>query len=169
MSHPPPAVEQTVIREAVAADLPRMLELLFQLSQQGALPQRAAEQAGPAHHAMLAAFQADPRATCLVLEVDGRVEGTLTLYILPNLSHGARAAAIVENVVVDADRRGNGYGRMLMAHAEALAGEQGCYKVALTSHRRRTAAHRFYEQIGYTPSHQGFTKYEGGDGRVLGV
>lgn len=159
MSYLPAAARHGLIREATEADLPRLLELLYQLSQLGSLPEDLAPPVGTAHREALRALQADPRSTCLVLEVDGRVEGTLTLYILPNLSHGGRPAAIVENVVVDAAARGRGYGRLLMARAEALAWERGCYKVALTSNRRRTGAHRFYEQIGYMPSHQGFTKY----------
>ena len=154
-----PFAPGSVIREAVEADLPRLAELLFQLSQQGGRPEGAARPVGDGERAALQALQSDPRSTCLVLEVDGRVEGTLTLYILPNLSHGGRPAAIVENVVLDGPSRGRGYGRLLMQEAEARAKAHGCYRVALTSNRRRTAAHRFYEGIGYAPSHQGFTKY----------
>ena len=92
-------------------------------------------------------------------EDGGRVVGTLTLYFLLNLSHGARPFAIVENVVVDANVRGGGHGRALMEHAVRLAREAGCYKVSLTSHTNRAAAHAFYDAIGFTNSHRGFTLY----------
>jgi GNAT superfamily N-acetyltransferase len=163
VSDQPAAAPDVCIREAVEADLPRLMDLLFDLSQLGELPAEAVTPAGEAERAALRALQDDSRFSCLVLEVGGRVEGTLTLYVLPNLSHGGRPAAIVENVVVDSRLRGRGYGRMLVERAETIAREQGCYKVSLTSNRRRIDAHRFYERIGYNPSHQGFTKYRGED------
>lgn len=168
MSHVPPASDPAVIREATAADLPRLLELLHQLSQLGEVPEAVVAAPSAAHQQALSAMRGDPRNRCFVLEIGGRVEGTFTLYILPNLSHGARPAAIVENVVVDAAQRGSGHGRRLMAHAERVARESGCYKVALTSNRRRTAAHHFYERIGYVPSHVGFSKYEREEGTGSG-
>lgn len=162
--------DAAVIREATEADLPRLLDLYFQLSQLGARPESAPQPVTEAHRATLRALRADPRATCLVLEVDGRVVGTLTVYILANLSHGARPFAVVENVVTDAAVRGRGWGRLLMAHAEELARRQGCYRIVLTSHRRRTDAHRFYERLGFQRSHEGMTKDldgEQGAGRAV--
>jgi GNAT superfamily N-acetyltransferase len=46
-----------------------------------------------------------------------------------------------------------------MAEAERLAQEAGCYKVGLTSNNKRAPAHAFYETIGYTHTHKGFTRY----------
>lgn len=160
----PATTTEALIREATEADLPRLLELYQQLAELSTLPDDAAFAVSDAHRAAFRALQDDPRATCLVLEVAGRVQGTLTLYALPNLTHGARPFALVENVVVDASLRGNGYGQLLMERAETLAREGGCYKVSLTSNMRRLNAHRFYERIGERPSHQGFTK-EGGSGQ----
>jgi GNAT superfamily N-acetyltransferase len=156
-----PAATQTLIREATEADLPRLLELYVQLAELGTLADDTPTAVAERHRAALRALHDDPRATCLVLEVDGRVDGTLTLYLLPALGHDGRPFAIVEHVVVEAALRGGGYGRLLMEHAERLAGEHGCYKVALTSNNKREAAHQFYAHIGYVASHQGFTKYDG--------
>lgn len=156
-----PSQPAAVVRPAVEADLPRITELLFQLSQLGERPDRAVRPAGEAERAALRALHGDERAVCLVAEIAGRVAGTLTLYLLPNLSHGARPMAIVENVVVDEALHGRGLGRLLMEHAEARARDAGCYKISLTSNRRRRDAHRFYERLNYLPSHQGFTKYDG--------
>ena len=147
------------IRAATEADLPRLMELLFQLSQLGEVPEGAPEQITAAHRAMLRTLQADPRSTLYVLERDGQVIGSLTLYILPNLSHGARPAAIVENVVIDRHAHRGGHGKMLMDFAEDQARKAGCYKVALTSNKRRTGAHAFYRALGYVNSHEGMSKY----------
>lgn len=156
----PTGTASTLIREAAEGDLPRLLELYHQLAELSTLPEDAVLPVTEAHHQALAAIQSDPRMSCLVLEVGGRVMGTLTLYLLPGLSHGGRPFAIVENVVVDESLRGGGHGRALMAHAEELAWQHGCYKVSLTSNTKRPKAHEFYQHIGYSASHQGFTKYE---------
>ena len=148
-----------MIRDATPGDLPRLLELLYQLSQQSRTAEPAPHPESPAHHAMIAAIQADPRASLFVLEDDGRVIGTYTLYLLPNLSHGSRPIAIVENVVIEQSARGGGHGATLMNHARARAREAGCYKISLTSHLNRAPAHAFYERIGFTNSHKGFTVY----------
>ena len=149
----------TTIRPARPADLLRLLELLWQLSEQSQFPEAAAREPGAGQQAALAQFDSDPRFHIFVAEQEGTVVGTLTLYLLPNLSHGGRPLALVENVVVDRDLRGSGCGRSLMRHAERVAAEAGCYKVALMSNRKRSPAHAFYERLGYDRSHVGFTRY----------
>lgn len=147
------------IREATEADLPRLVELLFQLSQLGEIAERELHAPMAGELEALRAIQADPQSWLLVIEVDGRVVGTATLYIVPNLSHGGRPFMIVESVVVAEADRGSGFGRLLMDEAEARARTAGCYKIAFTSNRRRVDAHRFYERLGYRATHQGFSKY----------
>jgi len=56
----------------------------------------------------------------------------------------------IAGLVVDRDHRRMGIGRALLARAEAWAVEQACSFVRLSSTTTRTAAHRFYEQAGYT-------------------
>jgi len=43
-----------------------------------------------------------------------------------------------------------------MRAAVQRARELGCYRVQLTSNMARPAAHRFYERLGFEPSHRGF-------------
>jgi GNAT superfamily N-acetyltransferase len=45
-----------------------------------------------------------------------------------------------------------------MAHAEQRARAEGCGLIQLTTDAKRLAAHRFYERIGYAPSHIGMKK-----------
>ena len=153
------AAGTAVIRDARGADIPRLLELYLQLSEQSTLVESEVRREAEPHHDALRAISADSRARLFVLDLDGTVRGTLALYVLPNLSHDGHPFAIVENVVVDHALRGGGYGRLLMAHAERIAVEAGCYKVSLTSNLKRGEAHAFYERIGYAQSHKGFTKY----------
>jgi GNAT superfamily N-acetyltransferase len=66
------------------------------------------------------------------------------------LAHGARHHAIVEDVVVAAEARGQGIGEAMMRFAMQRCAERRCYKLALSSHLRREEAHRFYERLGFT-------------------
>jgi GNAT superfamily N-acetyltransferase len=141
------------IREAVEADIPRLLELLAQLSLDAPSEDLSRMETYRAAFARMAGTNG---VTVLVLEEDGRLLGTLTLYIMPNLSHAGAPWGLIENVVVDSSARGRGYGELLMRHAVELARAAGCYKVSLTSSKRRADAHRFYGRLGFTATHEGF-------------
>lgn len=85
----------------------------------------------------------------LVAERDGQLLGTCTLHLIEHLAHNFARSAILEDVVVDADVRGLGIGRALLARAIERARAWGCYKLALSSNRSREAAHQFYAQLGF--------------------
>lgn len=57
---------------------------------------------------------------------------------------------MIAGLVVDTTCRNRGIGHMLMDTAEQWAKEQQCSLVRLSSSAGRVAAHRFYEQLGYT-------------------
>jgi GNAT superfamily N-acetyltransferase len=78
-----------------------------------------------------------------------RVLGSYALLVMHNLAHLGTPSAIVEDVVVDATHRSQGIGRQMMEHAVAQARAAGCYKLALSSNRRRERAHAFYESLGF--------------------
>ncbi|SDK50340.1 Acetyltransferase (GNAT) family protein [Glycomyces sambucus] len=84
--------------------------------------------------------------TVLLARLDGRIVGTLTLATLPLLT-GFRAR--IEDVVVDAAARGLGVARALTDRAVAIAAEQLCRTVDLTSRPSREAANRLYEKAGF--------------------
>jgi len=97
-----------------------------------------------------AAMTAHPGCEIFVAEADGRMTGTFTLYILPNMTRNGRPAAILENIVVDEPYRGQGIGRALLAFAREQAQARGCYKLSLTSNAVRAEAHEFYRRCGMT-------------------
>jgi GNAT superfamily N-acetyltransferase len=69
---------------------------------------------------------------------------------MDNLGHGGAPEGVVENVVVEGSRRGRGIGRAMMRFAMDRCADAGCYKMVLSSNLRREAAHRFYEDLGFT-------------------
>ncbi|ONK12837.1 GNAT family N-acetyltransferase [Streptomyces sp. MP131-18] len=108
--------------------------------------------------AAFARIDADPHQHLLVAErdQDGRVVGTLQLSILHGLSRKGSSRALIESVRVAAEARGTGLGSELIRRAVEEAGRQGCALVQLTSDATRTDAHRFYEKLGFRPTHVGF-------------
>jgi GNAT superfamily N-acetyltransferase len=143
------------IRGATEADLPRIVELLSQLSldDNRDFP---IEPLPESYRAALRQIEADPRQQLLVVEAERRVVATATLGIIPNLSYRGRPWAFVEGLVVDRAARGKGYGEALLRYAIEEARRAGCYKVSLTSNKRRVEAHRFYKKMGFAATHEGF-------------
>lgn len=91
-----------------------------------------------------------PTARVLVARrCDGTILATLTLVLLPLLGEGGAPSAVVEDFAVLPMMQRNGYGRQLMNEAMAIARKAGCYKLALSSHVEREAAHAFYERLGF--------------------
>lgn len=144
------------IREAAAADLPRLIALLHQLSLDGESREDLSLSVAKPYLAAFDQIQADPRQRLLVAEQDGAVVGTAVLIVVPNLSHVGRPYAIIEDVVVDAYSRGEGIGESLIRYMVEESRRAGCYKVVLTSNKARSDAHRFYRRRGFTASHEGF-------------
>src|SRR5690606_3287501 len=136
-------------------DLARLVELLQQLSLDDPREDVTLPLADGYRDAW-ARIAADPQQSVLVAEADGRIVGTLTVVVVPNLSHRGRPYAIVENVVVDGVARGRGAGEALLREAERIARAAGCYKLGLTSNKARTDAHRFYGRLGFRATHEGF-------------
>lgn len=108
--------------------------------------------------AYLAAFHeidADPRHRLVVATDDGDVVGTLQLSFLPHLVLRGGERAQIEAVRVRSDRRGAGVGEAMIAWAVDQARDRGCRLVQLTTNAERDAARRFYERLGFAPSHIG--------------
>ena len=77
---------------------------------------------------------------------DGRIAGSacVTVYRVPT---GVRA--IIEDVIVDEDSRGQGIGEALVQRALEAARERGAPAVTLTSNPKREAANRLYVKMGF--------------------
>ena len=146
----------TLVREAREEDLPRILDLLYQLTLTSSHPEPAPRELNERHLEIFRQFLGSPFFRLLVLEADGAIQGTLHLYLVPNIAHGAIPWAIVEHVVVDANERSKRYGEIMMAEAVRMAKEAGAFKVSLGSSVLRTDSHRFYERIGFDAHQKGF-------------
>jgi GNAT superfamily N-acetyltransferase len=100
-----------------------------------------------------------PDQVLLVAVENRKIVGTNHVLIFKHLARALKPAAIVENMVVDSRSRGSGVGDRLMEAALEIARRRGCYKLSLTSSRKRPDAHRFYEKFGMHRTHHGYTLY----------
>lgn len=142
---------EVAFRRAVLDDLPAIMALL-------ADDDVARDRGGYTGELPLDAFaaiDADPRNE-LVVAISGRmVVGTCQLTFIPGLSRGGAERMTIEAVRVRSDLRGAGIGRRMMAYAVDRARARGCALVQLTTDKRRSQAHRFYESLGFVASHEG--------------
>ncbi|MFH9354462.1 GNAT family N-acetyltransferase [Kitasatospora sp. NPDC017646] len=141
------------VRRATEADLPAIVAMLAD-DPLGAT-RETPEDLTP-YRTAFARIDGDPHQHLVVAERAGRTIGTLQLTLVPGLSRAGSTRAIIEAVRVHADGRGSGLGSELIRWAVERARELGADLVQLTSDATRTDAHRFYERLGFTPSHLGF-------------
>ena len=74
---------------------------------------------------------------------------------IPGLSFGGTWRAQVEAVRVRNDLRNQRIGTRLMEWVVTRARERGCRLVQLTTNVKRHDAQRFYQRLGFVPSHVG--------------
>ena len=107
------------------------------------------------------AIDADPAHLLLVGELapsDGsgpRLVATFQLSFLPGLSRRGSWRAQLEAVRVGSELRGQGVGAVMVEWAIGESRRRGCSLMQLTTDKSRTAAHRFYERLGFAASHEG--------------
>lgn len=78
-----------------------------------------------------------------------KVVSSLVLLIIPNLTHGQRPYAVIENVITDKELRNRGYASLLLSAAREMARGKGCYKIMLMTGSKADSTLRFYEKAGY--------------------
>lgn len=141
------------IRPATPDDIPAIVAMLAD-DPLGA--QRESPDDLTPYRAAFERLDTDPNQHLVVAVRDGRVIGTLQLTIIPGLSRKGATRSLIEAVRIHEDERGGGLGSELIQWAVDTSRRLGCHLVQLTSDKTRTDAHRFYERLGFTASHEGF-------------
>ena len=132
------------VRRATEADIPGVLALYAQpgASSGSVMPLADAQ-------ATFRRMSAHPGYALYVAERADALVGTFVLVVIENLTHQGAPSAVVENVVVDERRRGQGIGTAMMRFAMDEARRQRCYKLTLSSNLKRERAHAFYDALGF--------------------
>ncbi len=151
-------MNDVAVREATAADVPRIAALIAMGNASRPMSAEEAEAEGrlPVYAQAFARVAASEANQLFVAELGGRVVGTYQLTVLPGIAERGRTRGKIESVHVDPTLRGTGVGAAMMRHALAKAREAGIGLLELSSNKSRTDAHRFYERLGFAKSHEGF-------------
>ncbi|HZB62142.1 MAG TPA: GNAT family N-acetyltransferase [Microvirga sp.] len=144
-------------REAEPGDLEAIIRL-HEEDELGAHGDAWSPETRPAYEAAFAAIARSPENRLFVALDGDEVVGTFQLTFIPNLTGRGALRVKVESVKVKGARRSGGIGARMMEYAEDHARAHGATLLELTSNKTRTAAHRFYERLGFLRSHEGFKK-----------
>lgn len=153
-----PDIASIAIRQAIREDVSRIATLIMQgAARQTMSPAEIdAEAAHPDYDEAFAAVLASQDTTLFVAEQAGTVVGTFQITLIPGLAARGRKRGKIESVHVAPECRGQGIGAVMMRHAVAFARQNGVGLVELTSNEDRVDAHRFYRNLGFAQSHEGF-------------
>ncbi len=133
---------------AVAADVPRLVELLgilftqeHELSPDARKQQRALE-----------LILADPsRAQIYVARKGGAVVAMAALHFTTSTAEGGRVAGL-EDCVVHPEHRGKGIGEKLLGYVLEQAKAEGALRVMLLTDGDNARAQALYRKLGFAPS-----------------
>ena len=133
-----------LIREAMETDMPDIRELLIGMDGEDGDGVNSIEA-----QSIWCKMKEYPYYKIFVVEENTLIIGTCSLIILENLGHKGAKLAVAENMIVSKACRGSGVGSKLMQFIMLKAKEENCYKLMLSSNKKRIMAHKFYEQLGF--------------------
>jgi GNAT superfamily N-acetyltransferase len=142
-------------RAAEVEDVPALVAMLAD-DPLGALREAPGVPLSEAYSQAFSHIQADPNNELVVVEQQGQLIGMLQLTFIPYLTHQGSWRCLIEGVRVHRDHRGQGVGHLFFEWAINRARERRCQLVQLTSDKQRPEAIRFYENLGFVASHEGF-------------
>ena len=136
------------IRKAISADQTSISSLLTDLGYPDT------------HHFIagkLALIEQHESAAVYVYELDKKVIGFITIHITLQLGLAGDIMRI-NYLAVDPAFRSKGIGQALLDYVTAIANQNGCDRIEVHCHSRRTQAHAFYERHGFIESPKYFVK-----------
>lgn len=146
---------EVTIRIAEETDVPA-IAAIFATDILGGHGDTADPEALPDYLAAFHAITASDNETLYVALVDGTVVATFQTFVTTTMSGRGSSSMIIEAVHTHPDARGQGIGAEMIRFCIGKAERLGLRLVQLTSNATRKDAHRFYERLGFAPSHIGF-------------
>lgn len=131
------------IREITEQDFDGLMQLYTQLHD-NPLPERTPQLA-----ALWQRILHDPAHHIIAAEENGIIVSSCVCVIIPNLTHGQRPYALIENVVTDKAHRCQGLATACLNYARELALRENCYKMMLLTGAKDEETLRFYTRAGY--------------------
>ncbi|SAL60462.1 GCN5-related N-acetyltransferase [Caballeronia udeis] len=148
-------MDHLVFRTALLADIPAIVALLAD----DELGSKRENTGTPLDQRYIDAFQAieaDANQRLVVVADGNEIIGTLQLSFIPGIARMGSWRGQIEAVRITAHRRDSGLGHKMFEWAISECKSRGCSLVQLTTDKSRTDAHRFYENLGFKASHEGY-------------
>ena len=150
---------ELIYRQAEVEDIPILIKMLVD-DQLGSQREDASVPLNEAYITAFSAIDADPNNELIVTEIKQKSEtlivGMLQLTFIPYLTYKGSWRCLIEGVRVHQEHRSKGYGKQLFEWSINRAKVRGCNIVQLTSNKQRVDAIRFYNELGFKASHEGF-------------
>lgn len=147
--------QELLIREAKESDLPSLIGL-FAADAMGGHGDTTDPSAYDDYLRAFRTIASSPDQTLYAAELGGDIVGTFQTIVITSLHGRGSSAMIIESVQTRADMRGQGIGAAMIDFCIDEAKGRGMRMVQLTSNAVRKDAHRFYERLGFKPTHLGF-------------
>ena len=143
-----------IFRKATKNDVPYIIKLM-ENDKLGKLRENYQEPLPESYYEAFDIINSDPNQELMVAENDAEIMGTFQLTFIPYLSYQGRLRAQIENVFVREDLTGQGIGKKMFEWAIDRAKTRNAHVLQLTSDKQRPKAIKFYEDLGFTASHEG--------------
>lgn len=141
-------------REAVLEDVEKIIEMLAD-DKLGSKRERYEKPLPASYLDAFAGIDKDPNNELIVACLDGEVVGVQQVTFTPYLTYQGGWRATIEGVRTASSVRGQGIGSQLIGYAIERAKARGCHLVQLTTDKKRPEALHFYEQLGFSATHEG--------------
>lgn len=99
--------------------------------------------------ATLTNIVADPNHYLLVGEVEDKIIASITLLVIPNLTHNLSPYALLENLVTHEACRKFGYGTVMIKKACKIAKFHNCHKIMFMTRTKKDGERRLFQRCGF--------------------
>lgn len=131
---------EIIVRDAQIEDAPAVVRLIGELA-------AAANETSPITLACAIQYLASPTSHILLAEIGQRAVGLVSYSLRPDLYHAANSC-LIEELVVQADMRGQGVASRMMAELLARLSKMNCAEVSVSTLPNNRQAIRFYRKHG---------------------
>ncbi len=136
-------VDEMKIQRATEVDLVELLNLYSQLHN-NTIPEVDANLL-----TLWGEILSDKNHHIIIGKINNKIISSCVLIIIPNLTHGQRPYALIENVITDEEHRNKGCATKILNFARSIAKEQNCYKIMLLTGSKKETTLDFYRKAGY--------------------
>jgi len=141
-------MNQPRVEQATLEDLPQLTDLLVSLleNESDFRPSRTRQMRG-----IRLILENPARGRIFVLRQHGQIIGMINLLFTISTAEGG-FVMLLEDLVIDLNHRGHGYGTILLQHAIDYAKEKEFLRITLLTDRVEIDSHKFFKQHGFVSS-----------------